>query len=86
MIELDTITRPETKLSEPGDHDRFAHIVFPAKKLTDAIVFGQPVTALCGHTWVPSRDPSKYPVCPTCKEVYDTMHDQDLSRSWDAGT
>jgi len=34
------------------------------------MVTGTPVTALCGKVWVPSRDPKRYPVCPTCKEIY----------------
>ena len=25
--------------------------------------------ALCGKVWIPNRDPSRYPVCPTCKEI-----------------
>jgi hypothetical protein len=36
-------------------------------------VFGEEVTALCGKRWVPSRDPQRFPVCPTCKEVLDTL-------------
>ena len=52
-----------------GDHERFAHIVVPASAVTEAYITGNPVTALCGKTWVPSRDPTRYPVCPTCTEV-----------------
>jgi hypothetical protein len=52
-----------------GDHERFAHIVVPASAVTEAYITGTPVTALCGKTWVPSRDPKRYPVCPTCAEV-----------------
>ena len=29
-----------------------------------------PVIALCGKVWVPGRDPQRFPVCPTCKEIY----------------
>jgi hypothetical protein len=32
---------------------------------------GTPITALCGKVWVPSRDPSRFPVCPECKDIYD---------------
>lgn len=35
---------------------------------------GEPVIALCGKIWLPQRDPSKYPVCPVCKEIYASMH------------
>jgi hypothetical protein len=55
-----------------GDHDRFSHYV-PKGKLVDAMVNGTPVVALCGKVWVPSRDPQRYPVCPECKEIYDSI-------------
>ena len=35
------------------------------------MVAGTPVIALCGKVWVPSRDPSRYPVCPECKRLFD---------------
>ncbi|HEX4788548.1 MAG TPA: DUF3039 domain-containing protein [Actinospica sp.] len=56
--------------TDDGDHERFSHYA-PKDKITEAMVFGTPVTALCGKTWVPSRDPKRYPICPTCKEIYD---------------
>lgn len=65
----DRRTRPTT---DDGDHERFSHYV-PKDKLTEAIVTGTPVTALCGKVWVPSRDPQKYPVCPTCKEIWSKL-------------
>jgi hypothetical protein len=34
---------------------------------------GNPVVALCGKVWIPSRDPEKFPVCPECKDVYEQM-------------
>lgn len=37
--------------------------------VADGIILGKPVTALCGHRWIPGDDPSKYPVCPRCVEV-----------------
>lgn len=56
----------------PGDGDRFAHFV--RKDKADAARFtGQPVVALCGKVWIPVREVSKYPVCPTCKEVRDSV-------------
>lgn len=62
-----TDTRPQTT-SNDGDHDRFAHIA-PARLVAEAYVTGLPITALCGKKWVPSRDPSRYPVCRTCLDV-----------------
>lgn len=66
-----TIEREETReLVEPGDAERFAHYVKKEKILESALT-GEPVIALCGKVWVPGRDPSKFPVCPTCKEILD---------------
>ena len=70
----ETDIRPEVVPQEPGDHDRFAHYV-PKDKLTEALVLGTPVQALCGKIWVPSRDPEKYPVCPECKEIKAMLDD-----------
>jgi hypothetical protein len=54
-----------------GDHERFAHVVVPASAVTEAYITGNAVTALCGKTWVPTRDPGRYQVCPTCQEILD---------------
>ncbi len=53
--------------TDGGDHDRFAHY---ARKddVARAYVTGEAITALCGKKWVPTRDPSRYPICPTCVE------------------
>jgi hypothetical protein len=55
-----------------GDHDVFAHYV-EKDEVTDAIVNGWPVVALCGKIWVPFRDPSKYPICPICEDILRRM-------------
>jgi hypothetical protein len=59
---------------DEGDHDRFSHYA-RKEKLTEAMVLGSPIVALCGKVWVPSRDPSRYPVCPTCKEIWESLSD-----------
>jgi len=56
---------------EPGDHERFAHYANKNKVMESALT-GSPVVALCGKVWVPSRDPKKFPVCPQCKEIYES--------------
>jgi len=33
-------------------------------------VTGKAVRALCGKKWIPNRDPQKFPICPTCKEIF----------------
>ena len=37
------------------------------------MINGTPVVALCGKVWVPSRDPERFPTCPECKEIWDSM-------------
>ena len=54
---------------ESGDHERFSHYV-RKDKIVESAVSGKPVTALCGKKWIPSRDPKKFPICPTCKEIH----------------
>jgi hypothetical protein len=62
----------ETTPVEPGDHERFAHYV-QKDKIMESAVTGTPVIALCGKVWVPNRDPQKFPVCPECQEIYDSL-------------
>jgi hypothetical protein len=59
----------EEQLIEPGDHERFAHYV-RKEKILESALSGEPVIALCGKVWVPGRDPNRFPICPTCKEIY----------------
>ena len=66
---------------DEGDHERFTHIVLegytPPKgdfvalgnSVVEGIVNSSAVTALCGKVWVPGRDPQKFPICPTCREI-----------------
>jgi len=58
--------------TEDGDHERFSHYV-EKDKLTEAMVMGTPVVALCGKVWVPSRAPEKFPVCPECQEIWESL-------------
>jgi hypothetical protein len=61
------VEAPSRPVTDDGDHDRFAHY---AKKsdIARAYVTGEAIVALCGKRWVPSRDPTRYPICPTCAE------------------
>jgi len=63
-------TQPLT--TDDGDHERFSHYV-RKEKIVESAVTGKPVRALCGKKWVPNRDPEKFPICPTCKEIYATL-------------
>ena len=80
--------RPDPALDD-GDHDRMAHIVLegytPTKgrkkgkfvsagpSVVEGIVNRTAVRALCGKEWVPGRDPKRYGLCPTCKEIAQSM-------------
>ena len=65
LTESEVVAMPTVE----GDHDRFTHIVKPASSVAEALITGTPCTALCGKTWVPSRDPKRFPKCPTCLDI-----------------
>ncbi len=58
--------------TEDGDHEKFAHYV-EKEKIVESAVTGKPVIALCGKVWVPGRDPSKFPICPDCQKIYESL-------------
>jgi hypothetical protein len=68
VLERERVEQPV----EPGDHERLAHYV-RKEKILESALSGDPVIALCGKVWVPGRDPSRFPVCPACKEIYDGL-------------
>jgi hypothetical protein len=69
------------QVSDGEDRERFTHIVLEGfhlddqqfvptgNSVVDGMVNATPVVALCGKTWVPGRDASRYPVCATCAEI-----------------
>ncbi len=72
---LETEVRPDLSHGDgDGDHERFAHYV-QKDKIVDSAVSGTPVVALCGKVWVPTRDPKRFPVCPDCKKIYESLPD-----------
>jgi len=71
-----TLLEEQVQNLEPGDHERFAHFV-KKEKIVESAVLGTPVVALCGKVWTPSRDPQKFPVCPECKEIYESIPNPD---------
>lgn len=66
------LQRPETSRQEPGDKDRYAHYV-SAHRLATSRLTGQPVVALCGKVWVPTREVQNHPICPRCVEIKKEM-------------
>jgi len=84
----DTVTElVTTPQIDDGNHERFTHIVLegytPDKKdaefvpignsVVEGIINSSAVKALCGKVWVPGRDPRKYSICPTCREIAVSM-------------
>lgn len=61
------VQAPDVVTTDDGNHDRFAHYCRRAD-VVRATVTGEAIVALCGKKWVPTRDPSRYPICPTCVE------------------
>ncbi len=70
-------TIPDTEEVLETGEPAMAHIVktepgeTAAAKVLEARIYGTPIEALCGHVWVPSRDPKQLPLCQKCKDVYD---------------
>ena len=85
MSETSTVSPAKTDPILDGDHERMTHIVLEGVKteegdfvsagpsVVEGIVNGTAVRALCGKVWVPGRDPRKYPLCPTCKDIAGSM-------------
>ena len=68
---------PDTEHVPQTGEPTAAHIVktepgeSAAAKVLEARIYGTPLEALCGHVWVPSRDPKQLPICEKCKGIYE---------------
>lgn len=78
QVVTETITETVTEhVLQTGDPE-CSHIVktdgdeSAAAKVLEARINGTPLEALCGHRWIPSRDPKQLPLCTRCKDIYDT--------------
>jgi hypothetical protein len=80
----DTLLEEQSQSLEPGDNERYSHYV-RKEKIVESAVMGTPVIALCGKVWVPGRDPQKFPVCPTCKDIYEGLRPEDPNSKGDGG-
>lgn len=73
---MSTQTIERTDLDPVTGEPILSHIVKPkdgrpaAELVMEARIYGTPVEALCGHVWVPSRDPKQHPVCQQCMELF----------------
>lgn len=72
-----TLVEPDTERVPQTGEPTAAHIVKTAPgenaaaKVLEARITGTPLEALCGHVWVPSRDPRQLPMCEACKSIYE---------------
>ncbi len=62
-----------------SDKDRFAHVV-RRDRADRSMITVEAVVALCGKVWVPTRDASKFPLCPKCKVLRE--HAQNPGRGF----
>lgn len=79
-MSTDTLTWRElvTKPKRGSGKPIIAHLCEKAR-IVEAYVMGSPLTALCGYTWVPSRDPKDLPLCAECKEISDRLWGEGLT-------
>lgn len=73
MAESDsqTIHRREPRTSQ-GDSDEVAHIVMKDDQMRGYLT-GDPIKALCGKVWVPTRDYEGLPICQKCADERDRI-------------
>lgn len=75
---MSTQTIEKTEIDPTTGEPRLAHIIPPkdgvegSARIMEARIEGLPLTALCGHVVVPSRDPQSFPNCERCIEIFKT--------------
>ncbi len=72
LLEDNRVEELEDEMTDDGEHDRFAHYV-RKEDIIRATFDNVPVTAICGKVWVAKKSPEQYPVCPECKDIYDSI-------------
>ena len=70
-VTTETLDAPKTSDADTGD--RMFHYVKKAK-IAESAVMGTMVQALCGEVFPVTQAPKPgSPVCPRCKEIYESM-------------
>jgi hypothetical protein len=68
-----TQTLVEPSMSDTDTGDELFHYVRKSK-IAESAVMGTMVEALCGAVFPVTKNPKPgSPVCPTCKEIYETV-------------
>lgn len=71
LLDADTIVDLDID-TDDGNHDLFSHYA-EKEAIIESALTGVPLTALCGKKWLPKNNPLKHPVCPECKEIFETL-------------
>lgn len=72
-----TSTIEQTEIDPTTGGPRSAHIIAPKDGVAGHVLAmearfeGTPVTALCGHVFVPQRDPKALPTCQACVDIFE---------------
>jgi hypothetical protein len=69
---LDLLEDTDVRTTDSDENEQFAHYAEKAS-VTEGYIMGTPVIALCGKIFVPSRNPERLRVCPSCKEIIDAL-------------
>jgi hypothetical protein len=65
---IDPDVRPETRTASTDEGNDLSHYA-RREEIMKANINGGKIVALCGFEFEPVRDPTRYPVCPRCKEL-----------------
>ncbi|MFD8609489.1 DUF3039 domain-containing protein [Streptomyces sp. NPDC059631] len=71
---FDSIVENEERVKDDGarNHSRPSHYV-SKEDIVRSSMTDEPVLALCGKKWTPSKNPEGYPVCPECREIWESL-------------
>lgn len=62
--------------NDSDDEEDKAHIIKGPNaeaRVTEAMVYGYELQALCGYRWIPRRNPDECPICKKCLNIYQQM-------------
>jgi hypothetical protein len=73
VSDTEILERPETRDADTDNGPEMFHYV-RKEKIAESAVMGTLVVALCGETFPVTKSPKPgSPVCPACKEIYDSL-------------
>ena len=75
-MSTETVERPDVRESDTGNANEVFHYV-RKNQVAESAVMGTLVEALCGEVFPVTKSPKPgSPVCPACKEIYDTLAEE----------